>query len=157
MFISEKSRTLGYLSQSERCVNTLANGTLAVVSKPQMIITMHSMKKQCPYCQTYTHQVKAGRNPSGSQRYLCKQCQRIYTPTPRRNGYAPDMREKARQLRQEGLSYRAIARQLNVGTQTVINWVNTPPPPNKSNQNPASSTSSHTRKKEMYNGTRPGN
>src|ERR671938_463877 len=36
----------------------------------------------CPSCQSTTRQVKHGRNPSGSQRYLCQGCKRTYTPEP---------------------------------------------------------------------------
>jgi len=77
----------------------------------------------CPYCNSTEKQVKSGLNPSGSQRYLCKQCLRIYTPQPNPNGYPMETRQKAVKLYQEGLSYRAVSRKLSVGIQTVANWV----------------------------------
>ena len=43
---------------------------------------------QCPHCQYTDHQQKVGRNPSGSQRYVCAHCQRKYTPHPTPRGYA---------------------------------------------------------------------
>lgn len=34
----------------------------------------------CPKCQSTTHQIKYGYNKSGTQRYKCRSCQRVYTP-----------------------------------------------------------------------------
>jgi len=79
--------------------------------------------KTCPYCQSTEKQVKAGHNPSGSQRYLCNNCDRTYTPKPKQRGYPSNVRDHAILLYHEGHSFRAIARKLGVGTQSVINWV----------------------------------
>jgi transposase-like protein len=79
--------------------------------------------KTCPYCQSTYNQVKAGYNPSGSQRYLCNTCDRTYTPLPNQRGYPVDVRFQAIELYQKGNSFRAVARKLGVGTQSVINWV----------------------------------
>ena len=79
--------------------------------------------KTCPYCHSTQSQVKAGYNPSGSQRYLCNQCNRTYTPTPNQRGYPVDVRYHAIELYHKGKSFRAVARELGVGTQSVINWV----------------------------------
>ncbi len=81
----------------------------------------------CPYCKSSQKQVKSGFNPSGSQRYLCKCCQRIYTPQPNPNGYSTEIRQLAVEMHQSGLSYRAISKKLNVGTQSVANWVHVSP------------------------------
>ncbi|KAA3663228.1 MAG: IS1 family transposase [Chloroflexi bacterium] len=81
--------------------------------------------KTCPHCHSTQSQVKAGHNPSGSQRYLCNNCDRTYTPTPNHRGYPVDVRYQAIELYQEGHSFRAVARELGVGTQSVINWVRT--------------------------------
>jgi transposase-like protein len=77
----------------------------------------------CPSCQSTTRQVKHGRNPSGSQRYLCQTCQRTYTPEPTPSGYAAATRQQALRLYADGLNLRRIARQLGVVHQTVANWV----------------------------------
>src|SRR5262245_9197241 len=79
----------------------------------------------CPYCQRSEHQVKAGFNDSGSQRYLCQICQRKYTPTPNPQGYAADTRRQALRLYADGMNLRRIARTLGVTHPTVANWVNT--------------------------------
>jgi transposase-like protein len=78
---------------------------------------------QCPHCQRTEQQVKIGRNPSGSQRYLCKVCRRKYTPQPNDIGYRDEVRRKALALYVDGLNFRRIARILEISHQTVANWV----------------------------------
>jgi transposase len=79
---------------------------------------------QCPYCQRTENQVKAGHNHSGSQRYLCKVCQRKYTPEPKPQGYSGDIHRQAVQMYVDGMNFRRIARTLGVAHRSVINWVN---------------------------------
>jgi transposase-like protein len=69
-------------------------------------------------------QIKAGKNHSGSQRYLCKACGESYTPTPSPNGYPEELRKKAILMCLDGQTFRSIARKLGVNHQTVTNWVN---------------------------------
>lgn len=102
---------------------------------------------QCPYCHRRQNQVKAGRNPSGSQRYYCNYCERIYTPSPKRNGYPRTVRRQAVRLYKEGLSFRAVARELDVGTQSVINWVRAVEP-NDNGRNPHEAQTSGEQKEE---------
>ncbi|MFQ5399850.1 MAG: helix-turn-helix domain-containing protein [Anaerolineae bacterium] len=78
---------------------------------------------KCQYCHATQKQVKSGHNPSGSQRYLCKICGRVYTPKPRRNGYPGETRRRAVDMYQQGMSIRAVGRLLKIGPQTVANWV----------------------------------
>jgi transposase len=68
--------------------------------------------------------VKVGRNPSGSQRYLCRGCGRKYTPEPTRQGYDEATRREAIELYVDGMNFRRIGRTLGVAHRTVINWVN---------------------------------
>ena len=77
----------------------------------------------CPSCQSTTRQVKHGRNPSGSQRYLCQICTRTYTPEPTPTGYDTATRQRALRLYADGMNLRRIARHLGVVHQTVANWV----------------------------------
>jgi transposase-like protein len=77
----------------------------------------------CPSCQSTTRQVTHGRNPSGSQRYLCQGCQRTYTPEPTPYGYDAATRCQALRLYADGLNLRSSARQLGVVHQTVASWV----------------------------------
>lgn len=68
-------------------------------------------------------QYKAGFNPSGSQRYRCGECNRVYTPEPKPRGYPSETRMLAMRLYMEGNSQRAIGRILKIGQQTVANWI----------------------------------
>ena len=93
----------------------------------------------CPHCNT-TALVKAGRNPSGSQRYQCKVCRRYHTPQPNPQGYTEAQRRRALELYLEGNGLRRIARLLKMHHQTIANWITqhqmqlppTPPQPSAS-------------------------
>ena len=78
---------------------------------------------RCPHCQGSEDQVKIGTNASGSQRYLCKVCQRKYTPVPSEGGYSELIRREALKLYIDGMNFRRIARTLQVSRQSVANWV----------------------------------
>ena len=75
----------------------------------------------CPHCQSTT--TKAGRNPSGSQRYQCKTCRRHFTPLPNRNGYGPEVRRRAIRAVLQGNSLRGTAALEEVAPESVANWV----------------------------------
>ena len=100
----------------------------------------------CPHCRANTRQLKVGRNPSGSQRYLCVFCQRKYTPQPTPQGYDEATRRQALRWYVDGMNLRRIARQLGVVHQTVANWVaayaamlpDAPPVPASDQQHPLS-------------------
>ena len=78
---------------------------------------------ECKYCKATEKQVKNGKNPSGSQRWFCQICQRVYTPKANAIGASPERKKQAIRLYLEGLSFRAIGRLLAVHHQTVINWI----------------------------------
>ena len=78
---------------------------------------------KCPYCRLTKKQVKNGLNLSGSQKYRCNECRKVYTPQPGLNGYPQETRLLAIRMYVEGNSYRAIARILRVSPQSVVNWV----------------------------------
>jgi transposase-like protein len=77
----------------------------------------------CPHCHRSTQQVKNGRTPAGSQRYLCRACCRKPTPAPRPQGYGADLRRRAVPLDVDGMTLRRIGRTLGVVHQPVANWV----------------------------------
>ncbi len=93
----------------------------------------------CPYCHAETL-VKAGLNPSGSQRFFCKRCERTSTLHPNLNGYSTATHQQVLRLYLEGNGIRRIARLLQLNHQTVANWINaaqaqlapTPPQPAES-------------------------
>jgi transposase-like protein len=76
----------------------------------------------CPHCQRSDGQVKAGLTHAGSQRYLCKGCQRKYTPEPKPLGYEQDVRQQAIRMYLDGNNQRRIARQLGISQGSVSNW-----------------------------------
>lgn len=69
---------------------------------------------KCPFCAQTEGQVKVGRNPSGSQRYLCRGCGHTYTPEPSPHGYAEAIRQQALRLYVDGMNLRRIGRTLGV-------------------------------------------
>jgi transposase-like protein len=77
----------------------------------------------CPKCQNTDKQHKAGRNPSGSQRYRCGHCGSKYTPNPVLQGYPEATRLQAVQMYVDGMNLRRVARHLGVNHQSVSNWV----------------------------------
>ena len=93
----------------------------------------------CPHCSANAL-VKAGRNPSGSQRYQCKRCRHYWTPQPNVRGYDDAKRAQALALYLEGNGLRRIGRLLKTHHQTIANWVTqhhaqlptTPPQPSTS-------------------------
>ena len=76
----------------------------------------------CPHCQQKDNQVKAGLTQAGSQRYLCKLCQRKYTPEPKPMGYDETKRHQAVKMYLDGNNPRRIARQLGISQGSVSNW-----------------------------------
>ena len=76
---------------------------------------------KCPTCSSRAKQYRSGFNPSGSQRYRCGVCNRVYTPEPKPNGYPPETRMLALRMYVEGNSQRAIARILKISPQSVAN------------------------------------
>jgi transposase-like protein len=84
---------------------------------------MDKPRPSCPRCYSQNRQTRDGRTPAGSQRYRCRACGCRYTPVPREQGYAEDLRFQALQLYLEGRSMREVARLLNVNHQSVANWM----------------------------------
>jgi transposase-like protein len=80
--------------------------------------------QKCPHCESSEQQIKSGYTRTGSQRYKCRDCQRIYTPEPKPLGYPKETRREAVRLYLEGLNFRRIGRVLGVNHQSVVNWVN---------------------------------
>jgi transposase-like protein len=79
---------------------------------------------QCPHCSSSEQQTKSGHTRTGSQRYKCRDCQRIYTPEPKPLGYPEETKREAVRLYLEGTNFRRIGRVLGVNHQSVVNWVN---------------------------------
>ena len=82
------------------------------------------MSQECQSCQSSERQIKTGRNRCGTQRFMCRECGKTYTPEAKRQGYSEEVREKAVRMYVEGNNFRRIGRLLNVNHQSVVNWVN---------------------------------
>lgn len=82
------------------------------------------MNQECPNCQNNEGQIKTGRNRSGTQRILCRNCGITYTIEAKGRGYPEEVREKAVRMYVEGNNFRRIGRLLGVNHQSVVNWVN---------------------------------
>jgi transposase-like protein len=78
----------------------------------------------CPHCASSEQQTKSGHTRTGSQRYKCKECQRLYTPEPKPLGYPGQTKREAVRLYLEGTNFRRIGRVLGVNHQSVVNWIN---------------------------------
>lgn len=79
---------------------------------------------QCPHCSSSEHQTKSGHTATGSRRYRCRDCRRIYTPEPKPLGYPDETKREAVRLYLEGTNFRRIGRILSVNHQSVVNRVN---------------------------------
>jgi transposase-like protein len=76
----------------------------------------------CSHCSANAW-VKAGSNPSGSQRFQCKACRQYWTPQPTAHGYDEAKRAQALALYLEGNGLRRIGRLLKTHHQTIANWI----------------------------------
>ena len=78
----------------------------------------------CPLCGSSFRQAKHGKTMSGSQKYRCHGCQKVYNPHPQKQGCDQDTRHKALKMYVDGLGFRRIGRLLGVSHSSVVNWVN---------------------------------
>lgn len=79
--------------------------------------------QRCPNCGAETNQVKKGLNPSGTQRYFCKECGKVYTPEPKRKAYDAETRKQALKIYYSGVSGRGVGKILGMSEVNVYNWI----------------------------------
>ncbi len=84
---------------------------------------------RCPYCHEAEPVVRFGTNRSGTQRLLCKRCERTFTPQPRDRSLTREKAEQITAAMSERLSQRAIARVLRVSRDTIRRTAKKRPPP----------------------------
>ena len=77
----------------------------------------------CPNCGKHEHQVKHGKNKSGSQKYRCNDCNIDYTPEPRPWQYSEEVREQAIKTYYSGVSGRRVGILNNFSKSNVYNWI----------------------------------
>ncbi len=80
---------------------------------------MVSIVFACPHCHEAEPVVRFGTNRSGTQRLLCKRCERTFTPQPRDRSVTAQKEEQITAALSERLSQRAIARVLRVSPDTI--------------------------------------
>ena len=89
-----------------------------------MEVPSASPSASCPLCRSSFRQAKHGKTISGSQKYRCHACQKVYNPHPQKQGYDQEKRQMALKMYVDGLSFRRIGRLLGVNHQSVVNWIN---------------------------------
>lgn len=73
---------------------------------------------QCPHCGEAARVVRRGLNRCGTQRLLCRDCGRTWTPAGKSRTLSTE-KEALIEAALERLSQRAIARTLQCGRETV--------------------------------------
>jgi len=48
---------------------------------------------RCPHCEGRERQNKQGKTKAGSQKYLCRDCTKVYTPEPKRRKYSEEIKK----------------------------------------------------------------
>ena len=79
--------------------------------------------QECPYCGKESNQVKKGFNVSGTQRYGCKECGKVYTLEPKRVAYDEETRKQALKIYYSGVSGRKVGLLLGMSKANVYNWI----------------------------------
>lgn len=83
---------------------------------------MEKEENKCPQCGSVTGQHRHGVTPYGTQRIRCAGCGKQYTLNPKTRGYSEEVKRKAMQLMIDGMSGRAIGRQLGMSKANAYNW-----------------------------------
>ena len=90
-----------------------------IVSMKTITIT----NQKCPNCGKETNQIKKGFNPSGTQRYGCKECGKIYTLDPKKHEFDEKTRLLAMKIFYSGVSGRGVGKILGMNKANVYNWI----------------------------------
>ena len=77
---------------------------------------------RCAYCKSEKI-VKNGKSNQGKQRYLCKECKRIFVENHQRRHYPQKLKEIALKLYTDGVEISVISRSLEVPYETVRSWI----------------------------------
>lgn len=67
--------------------------------------------------------VRNGKQPNGTQRYLCKDCSNSFSEAPRKVNSADYKKMVAEVHKNTNKSFREIAAIFDISHQTVKNWV----------------------------------
>ena len=81
---------------------------------------MESKKIVCPKCSGLL--VNSGKTEAGSQRMLCTECGKRFTPNPKKKGYSQEIRDQAIKMHFAGASGRMIGNVMGMSKANVYNW-----------------------------------
>jgi transposase-like protein len=73
----------------------------------------------CPFCGDTASIIRRGYNRCGTQRLLCKVCQKRFTPDPVNRSLSEEKRELIENALAERMSQRGIARTFKVSRDTI--------------------------------------
>ena len=79
--------------------------------------------RKCPRCESSENQKNDGKNRSGTQRCLCKNCNCSYTLNPKTREYPEEVRLLAMKMLLSGVSARGVGKVLGFSKANVLNWV----------------------------------
>ena len=80
-------------------------------------------KISCLHCGKIERQNKQGKTKAGSQKYIYRECKRVYTPKPKRREYSEEIKKQAIKLYLEGNSGLAVSRILGISKNLCLYWV----------------------------------
>jgi transposase-like protein len=78
--------------------------------------------------------VRFGSNRGGTQRYICKECGRTFTPDPARRGISEERAEQIKTLIANGHPITKVTRLLKVSPKTVYKVIRAAEQPKVSDQ-----------------------
>ena len=79
--------------------------------------------RRCPTCGRMENQIKKGRNRSGTQRCMCKECNVTYTIDPKKREYPEETKLLAEKIFYSGVSGRGVGKVLGMNKANVYNWI----------------------------------
>ena len=82
-----------------------------------------SEQKRCQRCGSEKGQHKYGKNRSGTAKYRCSECGRVYTPEPSKHAYSEEERTAAIKSYYEGVSGRGVGRLHKMSKSNVVRWI----------------------------------
>lgn len=83
----------------------------------------------CPHCGESARVVRRGFNRNGTQRLLCCECSKTWTPQGKSRSISAEKEALIEQALSERVSQRAIARTLSCGRETVRRVLKKSPAP----------------------------
>ena len=79
--------------------------------------------RRCPTCGLIENQINKGKNRSGTQKCLCKECGTNYTKDPKKWEYPEEVKELAIKTFYSGVSGRGAGNLFGMNKSNVYNWI----------------------------------